>query len=51
MIDDKNNIHVSITKNIIDILIKKKIGFKEINTFEGDLEDVFIKVVNNDISS
>ena len=42
---DKTNI-----KNIIDLLNKNKIDFKEINTSEGDLEDVFIKVVNNDIS-
>ena len=28
-------------------LRKHSIDFKEINTFEGDLEDVFIKVVNN----
>ena len=27
---------------------KNQINFKEINTFEGDLEDVFRKVVNND---
>jgi len=45
---DKNKTNI---KNIIDILAKNKIGFKEINTFEGDLEDVFIKVVNNDVSS
>ncbi len=31
---------------IIDILNRNKIDFKEINTFEGDLEDVFLKVVN-----
>ena len=36
-------------KNIIDLLTKNNIDFKEINTSEGDLEDVFIKVVNNDI--
>ncbi len=45
---DKNKTNI---KNIIDILVKNEIGFKEINTFEGDLEDVFIKVVNNDIQS
>ena len=28
------------------ILNRDKIDFKEINTFEGDLEDVFLKVVN-----
>ena len=43
---DKNKTNI---KKIIDILNKNKIDFKEINTSEGDLEDVFIKVVNNDI--
>ena len=43
---DKNKTNI---KNIIDLLSKNKIDFKEINTSEGDLEDVFIKVVNNDI--
>ena len=43
---DKNKTNI---KNIIDILVKNQINFKEINTFEGDLEDVFLKVVNNDI--
>ena len=33
-------------KFIIDILNKNKINFKEINTFESDLEDVFIKIIN-----
>ena len=42
---DKNYTNI---KNIIDILNKNQINFKEINTFEGDLEDVFRKVVNND---
>ena len=40
---DKNKTNI---KNIIDLLNKNKIDFKEINTFEGDLEDVFLKVVN-----
>ena len=40
---DKNKTNI---RKIIDILIRNKIEFKEINTFEGDLEDVFIKVVN-----
>ena len=40
---DKNKTNI---KKIIDILNKHKIDFKEINTFEGDLEDVFLKVVN-----
>ena len=40
---DKNKTNI---KKIIDILNRNKIGFKEINTFEGDLEDVFLKVVN-----
>ncbi len=43
---DKNKTNI---KNIIDMLIRNKIVFKEINTSEGDLEDVFLKVVNNDI--
>ncbi len=44
---DKNKTNI---KKIIDLLSKNKIDFKEINTSEGDLEDVFIKVVKNDIS-
>ena len=39
---DKKNTNI---KNIIDILIKNKIDFVEINTAEGDLEDVFLKVI------
>ena len=46
---DKNKTNI---KKIIDILVKNQIEFKEINTFEGDLEDVFVKVVrNNDIKN
>ena len=37
---DKNKTNI---KKIIDILNNNEIEFKEINTFEGDLEDVFIK--------
>ena len=40
---DKNKTNI---KKIIDILNRNKIDFKEINTFEGDLEDFFLKVVN-----
>ena len=40
---DKNKTNI---KKIIDILNRNKTDFKEINTFEGDLEDVFLKVVN-----
>jgi len=40
---DKNKTNI---KKIIDILNRNKIDFKEINTFEGDLEDVFLKVIN-----
>ena len=40
---DKNKTNI---KKIIDILNRNKIDFKEMNTFEGDLEDVFLKVVN-----
>ncbi len=41
---DKNKTNI---KKIIDILYKNQINFKEINTTEGDLEDVFIKVIKN----
>ena len=34
-------------KNIIDILIANNISFSEINTSEGDLEDVFLKVIKD----
>ncbi len=40
---DKNKTNI---KKIIDKLNTYKIEFKEINTSEGDLEDVFIKVIN-----
>ena len=33
--------------NIIDILFANEIGFSVINTSEGDLEDVFIKVIKD----
>ena len=39
---DKNETNI---KKIIDILNNNQIEFKEINTFEGDLQDVFMKVV------
>ena len=41
---DKNKTNI---KNIIDILISNQIGFSEIKTTEGDLEDVFIKVIKD----
>ena len=41
---DKNKTNI---KNIIDKLNNNKIEFKEINTNEGDLEDVFKKVVKS----
>ncbi len=41
---DKNKTNI---KNIIDVLIKHEINFREINTTEGDLEDVFLKVTKN----
>ncbi len=44
---DKNKTNI---KKIIDILNREKIDFKEINTSEGDLEDVFLKVVNKNDS-
>ncbi len=40
---DKNKTNI---KEIIDILNNTKIDFREINTFESDLEDVFLKVIN-----
>ena len=40
---DKNKTNI---KKIISILNSNEIEFKEINTSEGDLEDVFIKVVS-----
>ena len=40
---DKNETNL---KDIIDILYKNQIEFKELNTLESDLEDVFRKVVN-----
>ena len=39
---DKNTTSL---KEIIDILNKNKISFQEINTFESDLEDIFLKLV------
>ena len=41
---DKNKTNL---KSIIDILNNHKIDFKEINTFESDLEDVFLKLIKN----
>ncbi len=35
-------------KHIINILNKNYIDFNEINTFESDLEDVFLKLIKND---
>ena len=46
---DKNKTNL---KSIIDLLNKNNINFKEINTYESDLEDVFLKLVkSNDLSS
>jgi ABC-2 type transport system ATP-binding protein len=39
---DKNTTSL---KEIIDILNKNNISFQEINTFESDLEDIFLKLV------
>ena len=41
---DKNQTNL---KEIINIINNSKINFKEINTFESDLEDVFLKLVKN----
>ena len=38
---DKNRTNL---KSLIDILYKNKIDFREINTSESDLEDVFLKL-------
>ena len=46
---DKNKTNL---KKIINILNRDKIDFNEINTFESDLEDVFLKLTkNNDLSN
>ena len=46
---DKNKTNI---KTIINIMNKLKIDFREINTYESDLEDVFLKLIkNNDLSS
>ena len=48
-----NNLKISYDKNktslksIINILNKDNITFDEINTYESDLEDVFLKLVKN----
>ena len=50
---EKDNLRVTYDKNttslkkIIDILNENKISFQEINTFESDLEDIFLKLVKN----
>tara|TARA_B100000029_G_scaffold76091_1_gene67832 strand:- start:274 stop:1200 length:927 start_codon:yes stop_codon:yes gene_type:complete len=41
---DKN---ITSLKDIIDILNKNKILFHEINTYESDLEDIFLKLVKD----
>ncbi len=43
---DKNKTNI---KEILNILDKNKIDFTEINTSEGDLEDVFLKVVKKNV--
>ena len=40
---DKN---INSLKEIINILNKNKILFQEINTYESDLEDIFLKLIN-----
>ena len=42
---DKNKTNL---KNIINILNKNKINFVEINTYESDLEDVFLKLIRSE---
>ena len=41
---DKKKIQL---KFILEILKKLKISFNEINTYESDLEDVFIELIKN----
>ena len=41
---DKN---ITQLKEIIEILNKNNISFYEINTYESDLEDVFINLIKN----
>ena len=41
---DKN---ITSLKKIIDILNINKISFQEINTYESDLEDIFLKLIKN----
>ena len=41
---DKNTTSL---KEIIELLNENKILFQEINTYESDLEDIFLKLVNN----
>ena len=48
---ENGNLKITYDKNttslneIINILNKNKISFQEINTFESDLEDIFLKLV------
>ena len=50
---DNNKLLVSYDKNItqlkeiIEILNKNNISFYEINTYESDLEDVFLNLIKN----
>ena len=50
---ENGNLKITYDKNttslnkIIDILNKNKISFQEINTFESDLEDIFLKLVKS----
>ena len=39
--------HITQLKEIIEILNKNNISFYEINTYESDLEDVFINLIKN----
>ena len=41
---DKNETNL---KKIIDILNNNKVSFEEINTYEGDLEDVFLRLIKS----
>ena len=50
IIDNKLLIHydkkITTLKEIINVLQKNNINFNEINTYESDLEDVFLSLIN-----
>ena len=46
---DKNDKKITQLKEIIKILNKNNISFSEINTYESDLEDVFMSLIKSEI--